>query len=282
MKRLACLVGMMALIGGQAGVAATALMKNKVYFVGVGPAGPDLCTLQAIRVIKQADVIYAPNYIKRNFAPYLRGKDVRPGWPDYLYRVGNRQYTALKDLELMRQGRLVRREVGRLVSEWKALWAQGKTVAFLLQGDPCLYSNLHWFKGILRKDQIEVIPGLSALNAGAAMLKREISLDSRGLRSSVILFSPLGQAFRSGDDAADLARHRGTMVLFMAGGRIKSLVKSLRTHYPADTPVAACYFIGYPDKQMVIRGTLTDIALKMAKVRETRMVLIFVGPFLGT
>jgi precorrin-4 methylase len=279
MKRLTWFMVMMILVGGQTGLAA-ALLKNKVYFVGVGPAGPDLCTLRAIRVIKQADVVYAPEYIKKNFAEYLRGKDVRPGWPDYLYRLGKRQYTALNDLELMQKGQMVRHEAKRLASEWKALWAKGKTVAFLILGDPCLYSNLHWFNGILEKDQIEVIPGLSALNAGAAMLRREISLDSSGLRSTVILFSPLGQELRTGNAAAELARHRGTMVLFMAGGRIKSLAKSLLAHYPADTPVAACYFIGYPARQSIIRATLASIAEKMAKVRETRMVLIFVGPFL--
>ena len=32
-----------------------ALEKGKLYFVGVGPAGPEMATLQAIEVIKQAD-----------------------------------------------------------------------------------------------------------------------------------------------------------------------------------------------------------------------------------
>ena len=33
--------------------------KGKLYFVGVGPAGPQLATLQAIDVINQIDVINA-------------------------------------------------------------------------------------------------------------------------------------------------------------------------------------------------------------------------------
>jgi len=39
--------------------------KGKLYFVGVGPAGPDLATLQAIDVIRQADVIFAPSFGQR-------------------------------------------------------------------------------------------------------------------------------------------------------------------------------------------------------------------------
>ena len=32
------------------------LEKNKLYFVGVGPAGPEMATLQAIEAIKQAEM----------------------------------------------------------------------------------------------------------------------------------------------------------------------------------------------------------------------------------
>ena len=32
--------------------------KGKLYFVGVGPAGPELATPQAIEVIKQGDFVF--------------------------------------------------------------------------------------------------------------------------------------------------------------------------------------------------------------------------------
>ncbi len=56
--------------------------KGKLYFVGVGPAGPDFATLQAIDVIKQVDVIFAPTYIQKTFNEYLKDKDVSIAWLD--------------------------------------------------------------------------------------------------------------------------------------------------------------------------------------------------------
>lgn len=250
--------------------------KGKLYFVGVGPAGPDYATLQAINVIKQADVIFAPTYIQKAFNEYLKDKDIRIAWPDSVYKVGNKAYTEIETEEGIKQlNRAVRQHASDLANQFKKEMAQNKTVALLVNGDPCLFGDLKWFKQYFKNDEFEVIPGMSSFNAGAALLKADLTR-STGL-GTVIIYSPLGEA--GGGSIRKLAKHRATMVFFMAGN-LKEVVKELKKEFSGDTPVAVAYFIGYPEKQKVIKGTLNTISKDTASETEKEMLLIYVGDFM--
>ena len=50
--------------------------KGKLYVVGVGPAGPDLATPKALKVIKEADAILCSEGMKKEFGEYLKDKHV--------------------------------------------------------------------------------------------------------------------------------------------------------------------------------------------------------------
>ena len=258
------------------------LEKGKIYFVGVGPAGPELCTLQAINVIKEADIIYSPNYIKEMFSEYLIGKEVREAWPESSYVFGGKPYTALSGQDLIDYMKMVgAKGVSRkLAHEFKSEIQKGKSVALLVNGDPCIYSDLRWLGPYLKKDDYVVIPGMSSFNAGAALLKKDLSPSGKGFRNAIILYSPLGEEFGARPNTKDLAKHETTMVFFMVGGRIKSLVKKLIKHYSSNTPIAVCYFIGYPEKERVVIGKLDNIVSKIASEPVTDMVLVYVGDFL--
>jgi precorrin-4 methylase len=54
----------------------------------------------------------------------------------------------------------------------------------------------------------------------------------------------------------------------------------LKKKYDGKTPIALAYFIGYPDKQNVIKGTLDTILKDTESGPETDMFLIFVGKFM--
>ena len=51
--------------------------RGKIYFVGVGPMGPDPCTLQAIKVMRKADVIYGNMRARKLFKRFFKTKEVR-------------------------------------------------------------------------------------------------------------------------------------------------------------------------------------------------------------
>jgi precorrin-4 methylase len=227
--------------------------KGKLYFVGVGPAGPEMATLQAIEVIKQTDVIFAPHYIQEPFKDYLQGKDVRLAWPDSIYMVDDKPYTYAATKEKMKRlGNAIMKHAASLSKQFQKEMSQGKSVALLVNGDPCLYSDLRWFKRHFDDSDFEVIPGMSSFNAGAALLKADLT-QPRGL-NTVIIYSPLGGV----SEIRELAKHKATMVFFMAG-RMKAIVKELKKEYDGQTPIALAYFIGYPDKQKVIKGNLNSI-----------------------
>jgi len=257
------------------------MQKGKIYVVGVGPAGPEFCTLQAIKVIQEADIIYAPNYVRNLFTSYLSGKEVRSDWTDPLLVVRGKPYTALSGQDMSDYIRELRETFRKLSQEFKSEAEKGKTVALLVNGDPCIYSDLRWLKPHLTEDDFIVIPGLSSLNVGAAILKKELSPGGKGYRNAIIAYSPQGEEFGVPPTASDLARHKTTMIFFMAGSRIKQLIKDIGKHYSKDTPVAFCYYIGYPEKQKIIRGQLHNIVSLTASEPETDMVLIYVGNFLN-
>ncbi|MBW2042041.1 MAG: hypothetical protein JRI76_08410 [Deltaproteobacteria bacterium] len=248
--------------------------KGKLYFVGIGPAGPEMATLQAIEIIKQADVIFAPKYIQDPFQEYLKGKDVRLAWPDSVYMVDGKLYTTMDSKEkLKRLGRAIMKHAASLSNQFKKEMSQGKSVALLVNGDPCLYSDLRWFKRYFSDSDFEVIPGMSSFNAGAALFKVDLT-QPRGI-NTVIIHSPIAGV----SEIRQLAKHQVTMVFFMAG-RLKAIVKELKREYDGDTPIALAYYIGYPTKQKVIKGTLNTILRDTKAEPETDMFLIYVGEFM--
>ena len=250
------------------------VQKGKLYFVGVGPAGPEMATLQAIEVIKQADVVFAPKYIQEPFQEYLKGKDVRLAWPDSVYMVDGKSYTTVESKEkIKRLSRAIIKHADNLSKQFKREMNEGKSVALLVNGDPCLYSDLRWFKRFFDDNDFEEIPGMSSFNAGAALFKVDLT-QPRAL-NTVIIHSPMAGV----SEIRKLAKHQATMVLFMAG-RLKAIVKELKKEYSGKTPIALAYFIGYPDKQKVIKGTLNTILDDTASEPEKEMYVIYVGDFM--
>jgi precorrin-4/cobalt-precorrin-4 C11-methyltransferase len=67
------------------------------------------------------------------------------------------------------------------------------------------------------------------------------------------------------------------MVIFLSITRMTKVVRELTSSgYTGDTPVAVVYRVGWPD-ELVIRGTLKDIADKVRAAKITLQALIIVG-----
>ena len=84
-------------------------------------------------------------------------------------------------------------------------------------------------------------------------------------------------AMPEGEQLKDLAAHGCTMVIFLSITRMTKVVRELTSSgYTEDTPVAVVYRVGWPD-QLIIRGTLKDIADKVRAAKITLQALIIVG-----
>ena len=226
---------------------------GKVYIIGAGPGDPELLTLKAKRIIDEADVIiYADSLVPEEIAGYAK-----PGAAVY----GSKEMALPEIMQVTLQA----------VSE-------GKTVARIQSGDPSLYGATLEQMRILEAEGIdyEIIPGVSAAFAAAAVLKSELTVPE--VSQTVIMTRVEGRVpMPEGEDLISLARHGSTLVIFLSVTRMFRIANQLQeAGYPADTPVAVAYRVGWPDEQ-IIRGTLTDIAQKVRDAKITLQALIIVG-----
>jgi precorrin-4/cobalt-precorrin-4 C11-methyltransferase len=156
--------------------------------------------------------------------------------------------------------------------------ADGKIVSRIQSGDPSLYGATLEQMRILEAEKVdyEIIPGVSAAFAAAAVLKAELTVPE--VSQTVIMTRAEGRVpMPEGEDLVDLARHGSTLVIFLSVTRMFRISNQLQeAGYPANTPVAVVYRVGWPD-EMVIRGTLADIAQKVRDAKITLQALIIVG-----
>ena len=76
------------------------------------------------------------------------------------------------------------------------------------------------------------------------------------------------------DELAALSSHNTTLAVFLGIDKIREIMESLDR--PGDTPVAVVYHASWPD-EMVLRGTIDDIADKVQAAGLERSALILVG-----
>ena len=228
-------------------------IRGKVYFVGSGPGDPELITVKAKRIISEADlVVYADSLVPETIADFASPEAEVHG---------------SKNMSLPEIMEVMLRAV-----------AEGKTVARVQSGDPSVYGAILEQMRILEREGVEyeIIPGVSAAFAAAALLKTELTVPE--VSQTIIMTRAEGRvAMPPKEQLQDLAAHGCSLVIFLSITRMTRIVRELRSAgYPAETPIAVIYRVGWPE-EMVIRGTLTDIAGKVRDAKINRQALVMVG-----
>ena len=227
--------------------------QGKVYIVGGGPGDPELLTLKAKRIIESADVvIFADSLVPPQIVEFAKeGAQV----------IGSSELNLDQIMEL---------ELNSV--------KEGKVVARVQSGDPSIYGAILEQMRILDDAgvEFEIIPGVSAAFAAAAVLKSEFTVPEKS--QTVIMTRMEGRvAMPEGEQLKDLAAHGCTMVIFLSITRMTKVVRELTSSgYTEDTPVAVVYRVGWSD-ELIIRGTLKDIAAKVRAAKITLQALIIVG-----
>lgn len=252
--------------------------KAKFYIVGVGAGGADLITLRAIDYIKRADVIICGEETAKKFENHLEGKEILflPRFPYWECLERKCSEPSHKDKKRCKELVYMRKERAALIIRYIK---EGKTVALLEGGDPCIFGSLRWIKQEFADDEFEVVPGISSFNVANALLKREVAdayVADRQTRS-VIITTSVREGDRT-DSIENLASHRSTMVFFMPREFEEKVLPELRKYYPSNTPVAVVYKAGYSGDEQVVRGTLGSFPFQPPEQRWLR--LIYVGEFL--
>ncbi len=229
-----------------------------VHFIGSGPGAPDLLTLRAQRLIAESPVCV--------YAGALVPQEVLAHAPADARLIDTQQLT-----------------LDEIVAELRAAHERGEDVARLQSGDISIYSATAEQMGRLDELGIpwDVTPGVPAFAAAAASLRRELTLP--GVAQTVILarHSKRSTALPPGEELASLAAHGTTLVLHLAVQAIEEIVAVLEPAYGADCPAAVVARASWPD-ELIIRGTLADIAASTREAEIQRTALIMVGRALAT
>jgi precorrin-2/cobalt-factor-2 C20-methyltransferase len=210
--------------------------------VGVGPGDPDLLTVQAVRVIRRADVVLAPTTavdavgraetIVRTAIPEIRVERVAFSMAPSRNR---------RDASLRQAAQVV---IGHL--------AQGREVAWITLGDPLVYSTFSSVAERVRRKRpgtvVVQVPGIMAFQALAARTGTVVADE----RTRLIVRTAL-----DGDDlSADLADGDSTVVVYKGGRRLPDLAREVDASGRTDGAVAG-ELLGLPGEKV---GALSRLA----------------------
>jgi len=275
---LTVLLGLFLLAVGVTPTLPKALTAGIFYVVGTGPAGPELATLRALEVMKGADFILCEDEMKQRFPDQLKDKPILADpWKDMFSYKGKPWDELPKLSPEEKQAFQIERIKSRedIVRRVKEKLAQGKTVALLDNGDPCLFGPSHWYSEGFEPQQVEIIPGVGAFSASMATLQKS-SIPAYDTQF-VMQTSPHFLTGSGQDVFNALSNHPATLVFYMGVKALKRLVPLLKKAYPGDLPIAVVYHAGSPDKEKVVKGTLNTILDKIAGEKESFMGLIIAG-----
>ncbi|GAB4205460.1 MAG: precorrin-4 C(11)-methyltransferase [Coleofasciculaceae cyanobacterium] len=229
-----------------------------VYIIGAGPGDPELLTVKAQKIFACADVIVFAD----SLVPQQMLQGVRP------------------DAELIRTGNKTLEEIVPLMVERVR---SHKSVVRLHSGDLTLYSAIHEQMQALAEASIpfELIPGISAFQAAAAKLGVELTVP--GLVQSIILtrISGRASAVPEPEELASLAAHQASLCLYLSARHVEDAREKLLKHYSADTPVAVCFRIGWPDEKIWL-VPLDQMAALTREENLIRTTLYMISPALRT
>ncbi|MBP2477501.1 precorrin-4/cobalt-precorrin-4 C11-methyltransferase [Crossiella equi] len=223
-----------------------------VHFIGAGPGAADLITVRGQRIIAASPVcLYAGSLV-----------------PAELLALCPPGALLVDTAEL---------NLDQITEHYRRAHAAGQDVARLHSGDPSVYSAMA--EQMRRLDAAgipyDVTPGVPAFAAAAASLRRELTVPGVGQTVVLTRTSARATPMPPGEDLATLGRSGATLVLHLAVQRIDEVVAELLPGYGADCPVAVVARASRED-ELVLRGTLGDIAAAVhaAGVRRTAVIVV--------
>lgn len=255
--------------------------RGRLYVIGTGPAGPQMATLQALETIERIDMVVAPDEQADLFKDYIRNKPVLFNPWEGLFDYKGKSFRELNMKERIDFIRERTRKIDERVNQIKSHLEKGKAIGLLDSGNPCLFAPCHWYVEQFSHEDVVIIPGMGSDAAAMAALGKSVipAYNSRFVMqtSPFFLTGPMMEDIRL---LKDIGKYETTIVLYSALANPEKLFVKLGEVLPADMPCAVVYWAGYPDKQKIVRGTVSDLGPRLAKEEEKYMGLLLIGRFL--
>lgn len=230
----------------------------KVWFVGAGPGDPELLTRKAERLLRSAQVcVYAGSLVNPQLLEFL---------PAACRRHDSAKMTLEHMADVYREAQAANTDVIRLHSGESAIY--GATAEQMVVLDAL---------GI----EYEVVPGISAFQAAAAALKKELT--PAEISQTVIITRPSGRTpLPPEQELEKLAAAKATLCIYLGTPQLAKIMAQLTPFYGAACPAALIFHVSWPD-QKVFTGTLATLADIVGQDPGiTKTSLILVGWALGS
>jgi precorrin-4 C11-methyltransferase len=223
-----------------------------IEIVGAGPGDPDLISVRGRKMLEKADLIlYAGSLVPK----------------------------ALTDCH--KPGAVVRSSADMNLEEQCALmkehYDKGHFIVRLHTGDPCIFGAIQEQMAFFDQHRMSyhITPGISSFLAAAAELRSQFTIPER--TQTIILTRGEGRTpMPEKEQLHLLAKSQSTMCIFLSAAIVDDVQRELLMEYPADTPVAACYHLTWPD-QKIYRGQLKDLAKIVHENNLTLTTMLVVG-----
>ena len=139
-------------------------MAGKLYGIGVGPGDPELLTLKALRLVKEADVVALPGKVPEDTVAF---KIVEGAYPE----LGKKELLAVP-FPMSKDPVVLKSYHDEGAEKVKAVLDQGKNVAFLTLGDPTVYSTYLYVhhRLVAQGYETEIVCGITSFCAVSARL----------------------------------------------------------------------------------------------------------------
>ena len=198
--------------------------KHNVGFLSLGPGDPELLTLKAVRVLREADIVVVPVTENSDGTMKSRAADIISVW----CATDKMQYYTLP---MQRNREAVMQVYDCMCHEVAEWYHDGQRVVVVVEGDVSIYASIHYVLDQLLQKNIPVVqePGIPSFIAAAA--SAGLSLISQKQRLVVL----------PGDaDIEELRRllTSGHVVVVMKLSQCQQVLKDYLLQYPG----AVCHY----------------------------------------
>jgi uroporphyrin-III C-methyltransferase len=235
---------------------------TNIFLIGAGPGDPELLTMKAHRLIREADVILYDSLVDRRIVQMARRGARRI---DVGKRCGKHSAPQAAICQL-------------LVAEGQAR----HRVVRLKGGDPMIFGRATEEMRALTAAglEFEVVPGVTAATAAAAAL--QLSLTKRGIARSLHFLTGHGaEGGLPAHDWVSLTKSGGTLVVYMGGQTLPGLASHfIEAGMPPDMPAIAVENASLPT-QRNISGTIATLPRLLLAARCAGPTLVMIGQALS-
>ncbi|MCW5593025.1 MAG: uroporphyrinogen-III C-methyltransferase [Burkholderiales bacterium] len=231
--------------------------RGEVFLVGTGPGDPDLLTVKALRLIREAEVVLYDNLVSDEIMALV------PATAERIY-VGKKRADHAMRQEAINELLVSLAHMGRRVLRLKA-------------GDPFVFGRGGEEIETLGASGVrfEVVPGITAALGAASYAG--IPLTHRDHAQSCVFVTGNTQDGALNVDWAAIVRPRQTVVIYMGFQNLDELCRELVSHGLAPSTPAAMVQQATTASQRVVCADLATLAARAHEAGLKPPTLIIVG-----